>query len=151
MSSSHRLVCTGSLASADRVVMPRKCSAPLVITGTTWAPASTSRRQTSTALYAAMPPVTPRTMRLPASMDVLDVGVSGDGVVAGLVGGGLVFGVGKLDPHDLVGGDLFEPDAQRLAGNRADLRRNHVAEAVTELVEVGVDLTGTACRERDQG
>ena len=48
--SSHRLVCTGSLASADSVVRPRKCSAPFVITGTTWAPASTSRRQTSTAL-----------------------------------------------------------------------------------------------------
>ena len=30
--------------------VPRKCSAPFVITGMTWAPASTSRRQTSTAL-----------------------------------------------------------------------------------------------------
>src|SRR3954453_1554297 len=114
VSSSHRLVCTGSLASADNVVVPRKCSAPLVITGTTWAPASTSRRHTSTALYAAMPPVTPRTMRLPASMDVLDVGVSGDAVVADLVAGGLFFCGGKLGPDDLVGGDLFESDAQRL-------------------------------------
>ena len=43
-------VCTGSLASADSVVRPMKCSAPSVITGMTWAPASTSRRQISTAL-----------------------------------------------------------------------------------------------------
>src|SRR3954465_9836065 len=98
--------------------MPGKCRAPFVITGRTWAPASTSRRHTSTALYAAMPPVTPRTMRLPASMDgldVLDVGVSGDAVVADLVAGGLFFCFGKLGPHDLVGRNLFESDAQRLA------------------------------------
>ena len=41
----------------------------LVITGTTCAPASTKRRLISTALYAAIPPVTPSTMRLPASTD----------------------------------------------------------------------------------
>ncbi len=50
LASSHRLVCTGSLASAESVVRPMKCSAPAVITGTTCAPASTRRRQTSTAL-----------------------------------------------------------------------------------------------------
>src|SRR3954453_20448920 len=97
-----------------------------------------------------MPPVTPRTMRLPASMDVFDVDVSGDAVVAGLVGGGLFFRVGELSAHDLVGGDLFEPDAQRLAGDRADLRGNHVAEPVTELIEIGVDLPGTARRKCHQ-
>ena len=48
--SSHSRVLTGSLASADSVVAPMKRSAPVVITGTTWAPASTSRRQISTAL-----------------------------------------------------------------------------------------------------
>ena len=47
---SHSAVCTGSLASALSVVRPMKCSAPLVITGATCAPASTRRRQTSTAL-----------------------------------------------------------------------------------------------------
>jgi hypothetical protein len=41
---------TGSLASADSVVVPMNRSAPAVITGITWAPASTSRRQISTAL-----------------------------------------------------------------------------------------------------
>ena len=69
LSSSHSEVCTGSLARAENVVRPTKCSAPAVITGTTCAPASTSRRQTSMALYAAIPPVIPRTMRLPASAD----------------------------------------------------------------------------------
>jgi hypothetical protein len=49
-----------------------------------------------------------------------------------------------------VGSDLFEADAERLAGDRADLRRHHVAEAVTELAEVRVDLTSTARGEGDQ-
>ena len=48
--SSQSSVCTGSQASALSVVRPMKCSAPAVITGTTWAPASTSRRHTSIAL-----------------------------------------------------------------------------------------------------
>ena len=48
--SSHSDVRTGSEASADNVVRPTKRSAPLVITGTTWAPPSISRRQTSMAL-----------------------------------------------------------------------------------------------------
>ena len=46
----HSDVRTGSEASADRVTAPTKRSASAVITGTTWAPASTSRRHTSTAL-----------------------------------------------------------------------------------------------------
>ena len=46
----HSDVRTGSDASADRVTAPTKRSASAVITGTTWAPASTSRRHTSTAL-----------------------------------------------------------------------------------------------------
>ena len=57
---------------------------------------------------------------------------------------------GRLGAHDLVGGDLLEADAQRLAGDGADLRRDHVAEAVAELAEVRVDLPGTAGGERDQ-
>ena len=68
--SSQSRVRTGSLASADSVVVPRNRSAPAVITGMTWAPASTKRRLISTALYAAIPPVTPRTMRLPSSIVV---------------------------------------------------------------------------------
>ena len=42
------------------------------------------------------------------------------------------------------------PMRQRLAGDRRHLRRDHVAEAVTELVEVGVDVAGPAGSERDQ-
>ena len=58
--------------------------------------------------------------------------------------------LGQVGPLDLVGGDLLEADAQRLAGDRADLRRDHVAEALTELVEVGVDVAGPAGGQRDQ-
>ena len=95
--------------------------------------------------------MTPRTMRLPASMDSrADRWIRRRCRRSALVGSGLVGGVGELDADDLVGGDLFETDAQRLAGNRADLRRNHVAEAVAELVEVRVDLAGPPGGERDQ-
>ncbi len=53
----------GSDASAENVSAPTKRWASSVRTGETNAPASTSRRQTSTALYAAIPPETPRTIR----------------------------------------------------------------------------------------
>src|SRR6056297_3455543 len=66
-SLSHNEVRTGSLANALSVVSPMNRCAARVMIGITWAPASTRRRATSTALYAAMPPLTPRTMRLPAS------------------------------------------------------------------------------------
>ena len=49
-SSSNSDVWTGSDAKAENVVAPTKRSAPLVMTGTTWAPASTRRRHTSMAL-----------------------------------------------------------------------------------------------------
>ena len=49
-SDVHNDVRTGSDARAERVTAPTKRSASAVITGTTWAPASTSRRHTSTAL-----------------------------------------------------------------------------------------------------
>ena len=48
--SSNSEVRTGSEARAENVVSPTKRVAPRVITGTTWAPASTSRRHTSIAL-----------------------------------------------------------------------------------------------------
>ena len=59
-------VCTGSEASAEKVTSPTNRVASSVRTGTTCAPASTSRRHTSTALYAAMPPVTPKTTVFPS-------------------------------------------------------------------------------------
>ena len=71
--SSHKLVCTGSLDSAESVVRPIKRSALSVMTGTTWAPASTNRRHKSTALYAAIPPVTPTTMVLPCTADMANL------------------------------------------------------------------------------
>src|SRR5690606_40272494 len=53
--------------------------------------------------------------------------------------------------HDALPTDLLERDAQRLARNRTHLRGNHVAEALAELVEVGVDLARPAGRQRDEG
>ena len=53
--------------------------------------------------------------------------------------------LGQLDRvtgDDLVGGDLLEGDGERLAGHGGDLRRHVGAEALAELVEVGVDLPG---------
>ncbi len=58
--------------------------------------------------------------------------------------------LGGIGADDLVGGDLLEGDAERLARHRADLRRDHVAEPFTELVEVGVDVPGPAGGQRDQ-
>ena len=48
--SDHSESCTGSDASAENVTAPTKRVASAVSTGATWAPASTSRRHTSTAL-----------------------------------------------------------------------------------------------------
>jgi hypothetical protein len=48
--SSHSDDCAFSDATADSVTDPTKRAAPAVITGVTCAPASTSRRHSSTAL-----------------------------------------------------------------------------------------------------
>ena len=68
-----------------------------------------------------------------------------------LLGGGLVAGgFRRLCPDDLVGRDLLEGDAQRLAGDRRNLWRDHVTETLAELVEVRVDVAGPPSGERDQ-
>src|SRR4051794_4511539 len=122
-----------------------------------------------------MPPVTPSTTRRPATalVAVRPVAVtlacfrssaSGATDRSGLVGCrgldelalGACLGlihlrlVGQGGRPDLVGGDLLEADRQRLAGNRADLRRHHGAKTLTELVEVGVDLPRPPGGEGDQ-
>src|SRR5690606_30585515 len=150
-----------------RVVSPMKCEAPEVITGTTWAPASTIRRQTSTALYAAIPPHTPRTTRRPVRVDTSSPWSAGrvgsvDGSVLAVGQLGLFVGDGQhrlgdrlaggsADAFDLVGVDLLEGDRQRLAGRRGHLRRDDGAERVAELVVVRVDLPGAARRQGDEG
>ena len=63
---SHRLVRAGSALRAENVRGATKRWAPSDRTGLTAAPASDRRRSTSTALYAAIPPHTPSTMRRPA-------------------------------------------------------------------------------------
>src|SRR5689334_6369290 len=120
----------------------------------TCAPASTRRRHTSTALYAAMPPDTPRTIRLPSSIDgegepalLGRLGAFGRRVTLGV---SLGLGLGP-DADDLVGRDLLEGDRQRLAGGGGDLRRDHAAEALGQLVVVRVDLPGPLGTQGDQG
>ncbi len=54
---------TGLPESAAQVAAPTKCSAAAVGTTVTSCPDSVKRRVSSQALYAAMPPVTPRTTR----------------------------------------------------------------------------------------
>src|ERR1039458_6447337 len=85
--SSKRLLWAGSEPSAENVVLPTKRSASGVSTGATCTPASTSRRQTSTALYAPMPPETPRTTR--------GAGVPAVGIARRLAGG-RAFVLGRL-------------------------------------------------------
>src|SRR5262245_54035448 len=124
-------------------------SAPFVMTGITWAPASTSRRHTSMALYAAIPPLTPRTTRRPASAVttslarfVRRVGLETEFGDVGLLG--------HRDGNDLVGGDLLEADRQRLPGDRRDLGRHDGPEAVAQVTEVRVDLAGSPRRQGDE-
>src|SRR5262249_58848415 len=121
------------------------------------APASTSRRHTSMALYAAMPPVTPRTIRRPESTDMgLGLFALAGGHRLFLGGGDLLAVLGEhatLDAFvgDLVGGDLLEPHAAGLARHRRDLGRHQRAQAVAEGIEVRVDLAGPPWRPGGEG
>src|ERR1700675_1408384 len=104
-----------------------------------------SRRQISTALYAAMPPETPSTTRRPAS--------AGIGALLGGLCVDLVDGLGfrcDLRVVDLVGCDLLEADRQGLARDRRDLGRHRLTEAPSEMVELRVDVTGPARGDRDE-
>src|ERR1022692_446280 len=102
--SSKRLLWAGSEPSAENVVLPTKRSASGVSTGATCTPASTSRRQTSTALYAPMPPETPRTTR--------GAGVPSVGLRRRLAGG-RAFVLGRLLGGLGFLGGLGEPTLQR--------------------------------------
>ena len=73
---SHRSVSTGWPDSACSVIGAMNRVAPEVITTSTPIPSFTRRRVSSAALYAAMPPVKPRTTRLN--------GRATDGVIAWL-------------------------------------------------------------------
>ena len=65
--ASKRSSATGAPDSVCSVSGAMNLVAASVITTRTVAPALTNRRQSSAALYAAIPPVTPRTIRLPAT------------------------------------------------------------------------------------
>ena len=73
--SSHKLVCTGSDASAETVTGPMNRCASSVMMGATCAPASTKCRHSSTALYAAIPPEIPRTIERPCREFITTFGV----------------------------------------------------------------------------
>ena len=62
---------------------------------------------------------------------------------------GLGLGI-DLDRGDLLSGDLFEGDRERLGGGGGHLRRNGGADALAELPEVARDLARAHGRERDE-
>src|SRR5690242_7700923 len=136
------------------------CCASSVSTGATCTPASTSWRQTSTALYAAMPPHTPRTTR--GTTQPLSGGIGrlvarlgrDDGLDLGRFhgrgfGGSDLFGIDAL-VHDLALSDFLERDRERLARHRRHLGRDDAAETLAELVVVVVDLAGAHGGQRDE-
>src|SRR5919198_3337569 len=88
-----------------------------------------------------MPPLTPSSTRAPAS---------GASAMAGLLDGG-----GDLDralPVQLALAELLERDRQRLAvGAGVDQGRHELADALTELRVVAVDLPGPPGGEDHQG
>src|SRR5437764_10791836 len=136
---SNSDVRAGSEARAEKVRGATKRTAPSVRTGITWAPASTRRRQTSTALYTAMPPLTPRTTRRPSRSPTVRLLLDRFlGVLGARVG-------------DLVGGDLLEGDRERLAGDRGHLGGHDGAQAVAQLAEIGVDLASALGRQAHEG
>src|SRR5918998_2601305 len=115
------------------------------MTTRTSAPSWVRSRTTATALYAAMPPVTQKTIlrpwaRLgsaaarPARYEGVDT-ARGPGDLLDAVGGALV--------GDLALGDLLERDRQRLGGpvgTQRHLRGGELGHALAELSEVRIDL-----------
>src|SRR5690349_17233068 len=108
-------------------VMPSNVAAPTNIwdagvwtTRTAW-PALVARRTNSTALYAAIPPETPRRMR----------------------GTNYASGLDPVAVVDLAGSDFLERDLEVVLRAGLDHRRRVLIESpLAEVVVVGVDLTG---------
>src|SRR5205085_6525423 len=120
--------------SAANVASPTNFVAPRVITICTSAPAWRSLLVRMAALYAAMPPVTPRRTRLPDTGDLFDADT-----------------LGPLE-DDLALGDLLQRDRQRLVLQAAGLdeRRDELAAALAELAVIRVDLARSLRREDDE-
>src|SRR5690606_32191724 len=138
----------------SKVAAPTNSRAPAVMTTSTVAPAVTRPRATSAALYAAMPPETPRTTRRPVST-ALESSTGRSGLVAldlalHEVERVLPLELGGLGRHDLALGDLLEGDRQRLVRVGHDQRRDVLAEALAELAVVLVDLAGALGGEVDE-
>ena len=164
--SSHRLVCTGSLASArqrraaDEVLGAPRHHRDDVRAGVDEPAADLDRLVRGDATGDAEDDPLPGERRCGAGHAAsrerqasIRPSRRGDRLRRRrLAVGELGLGLDGASVHadDLVRRDLLEADAQRLAGDGADLRGHHVAEAVTELAEVRVDLPGTPRGERDQ-
>ena len=149
--SSNSDVCTGSEASAEKVVAPTKRVRPLgqdrddVGAGVDEATAHLDRLVGGDAAGDAEddPPAgehgcVSRRRARPASAAARGLGLRD------------LLGRRTVDGDDLVGRDLLEGDRQRLAGHGGDLRRHDGAEPVAELAEVRVDLAGPTGTQRDQ-
>src|SRR4051812_16693282 len=123
-------VATGLPDRAAQVGAPTNVSALAVGTTVTSWPDSVSCRSSSTALYAAMPPATPKTTR---------------GRVIGLDG------VGDVLVRQQAAVDLAQCDRQRLLLHTGLHQRPDVLkQSLAELGVVGVDLTGPLGRVDDQ-
>src|SRR3954449_5397110 len=125
-SRSHSSTSTGAPVTPSKVALPTKWRLEGVwITRTAW-PAPVARRTSSTALYAAIPPETPRRMRATAS--ALAVAVL-----------------------QLACSNLFEGDLQVVLRAGLDHRgRVLVESALTEVVVVGVDLSRALGGDEDR-
>src|SRR6478672_9254842 len=153
----HTSVETGLPDSAAHVGAPTNSSAAAVGTTVTSCPDSVRRRSSSQALYAAMPPATPRTTRgrlpsgdaasvvvlvLSGSLAVGEGGVGGAGLGSGLLGGEL----GRVDvlAGQQVVVDLAQRDRERLLLHvGVDERADVLEQALAQLGVVGVDLAST--------
>src|SRR5215204_4848411 len=118
-SSSHSVMRTGApVMPANEAVPTNRVDASVWITRTAW-PALIARRASSSALYAAIPPLTPSRRRATA--------VSSAAVAV----------------LDLAARDLFEGDRQVVLRTRVHHRRRELLErALAEVVVVRVDLAG---------
>src|SRR5689334_15538969 len=140
---------TGLPDSAAQVGAPTNSSAAAVGTTVTSCPDSVNRRSSSAALYAAMPPETPRTTRVPAGpvmgLDLLLAerrGGVGSGLHAGSLFSGQRLGVDLLHGQEVLV-DLAQRDREGLLLDvGVDQRADVLQQALAELGVVGVDLAG---------
>src|SRR3954451_1346052 len=116
-SSPHSSTSTGAPVTPSKVALPTKCRLAGVWITRTACPSTVARRTSSTALYAAIPPETPRRIRPTAAASAVAV-------------------------LQLRGSDLLEGDLEVVLRAGLDHRRRVLVESpLAEVVVVGVDLS----------